>query len=103
MRLEKFDFSAQFRNGYLNTQANALSRLRTLDETMVSVQVEITCMHLRQYIYKHENFRTDGFDDELEMSSLLLLVTKSDGEPLIASITEEELYLEQGKDRYCQN
>ncbi len=43
LRLSEFDFEVRYKKGKANSQADALSRLATLGETVVPVDEEIPC------------------------------------------------------------
>lgn len=87
----------------MNTQAGTLSRLRTIGETVAPVEENIPCVYVESNTCMHERSRTDGLDNELEVSDLSLLVIEPAVEPLNVPITEEELFLEQAEDKFCKS
>lgn len=103
LRLEEFDIDVRYRNEFLNIQADALFRLRTLDETVVPIEEVISCLYFEAQTCSHEKCQADGLDGDLEVSDLLLLVSGIGAEPLVVPITKEALLLEQQKETFYQN
>ena len=100
LRLSEFDFTVVYKKGKLNTQADALSRLKSSGHTTVEVDYDLPCFLLEGNNAEH----SDGdFLEELseEFDSLLATQEYRISEELLVPIEREELLRAQLEDDFC--
>ena len=100
LRLGEFDFRIEYKKGLKNTQADALSRLRTLGETTVPLEEEIPCFTMSESDRPSEP--KDSLDD-FDVSDDILLSLEALRDPRLVPIPEEEFLREQRSDPFCQD
>lgn len=93
MRLSEFDFEIQLKKGLLNTKADAKSYLRSLRETTVSVDADISTYPLLSDATPNNRNRKYNLNLELEFTT--------DTSPSFVSLTLEEVRLSQSGDAFC--
>ena len=95
-RLSEFNFEAHQKKGYLNTEADALSRLGTDGETSVEVDENIPCF------LAENNTEPDRVEDQYqrEMDAILATSPAPDGE-LFSAITTTVFIREQHANPFC--
>ena len=98
LRLSECNFEVHHRKGYLNTQADALSRLGTDGETSVEVDENIPCF------LAENNTEPDWVEYQYQpaMDALLAMSPAPDGE-LLSAITPAELVRDQHADPFCSD
>ena len=101
LRLSEFDFEVKYKKGRLNTQADALSRLRTDGETTTEIDTDIPCFLLTD--------SSDGKEDSLdfldlsyaEEDELLAVSAPTRDEQILTPVTREEFARHQLNDPFC--
>lgn len=104
-RIKEFDFEIVYKKGRANTQADALSRLRTLGETVSDFDDDITCFLAGETSALKRGEAVDSFanafpnqDPVDRVEEVLALQTEKEDEDLFDCIYPEELAREQYKD-----
>ena len=102
LRLGDFDFRIEYKKGNKNTQADALSRLKTLGETVVPIDEDIPCFPSTT---PDEESLTQGCTAESvpDHSDHVVLAAEESREPPLVPITRDELVYEQTNDKDCRN
>ncbi len=124
LRLSEYDFQVMYKQGHLNTQADALSRLHTLAETVHEDWDEIPAFTVIEYASDYEHLFANtplkkrfkhpsphNYDDEqediLDLSDVTAdavfatLPEPKKTDPLFSPITHEELVTAQLSDPFC--
>jgi transposase InsO family protein len=113
LRLSEFDFDIQYKKGRVNTQADALSRLRTDAETAFDPEADAVPVYLAEAIRAVEEDETTGNDTrpsaEVEFLSeewaehdAMLVNENASAKPVqVTPITWHELLTEQLSDDFC--
>ena len=102
LRLSEFNFVVKYKKGLLNTQADALSRLRTSGDTTVDVDDEIPC-------YTVDTPDTQDYDvdfGEVDFEEGDLLIAQANITPTAAQlipVSREEIAIAQLIDPFCAN
>lgn len=103
-RTNEFDFEFLCKKGKADTQADALSRLRTLGDTVLDFDEDIPCYLAEETSALERGEAVDAFALEEPFDSVdNVLATQSRSNPNFESITPEELAREQYKDDFCKN
>ena len=100
LRLSEFDYEVRYKKGLLNTQADALSRLSTLVETELELEVDLPCFCADEYSSEDEE---DAKMDYIHSAALLALESEEVEPTLLVPITLEELVRSQASDTFCQS
>ena len=122
--LAEFDFQVAYKKGKLNQQADALSRLRTLAETVTSDPDEIPTFTLDATENSDTQLSTSGYtcphdypcDNDYVYEDDILLLEDQQADELFATIpeptrndptfqpiTHEELVIGQQQDAFCSD
>ena len=96
LRLCEFDFQVKYKKGILNTQADALSRLKTTGLTIVPIEEDIPC-----FVMEEADGYEDVFDDITTAGDEVLVASRQEEQPELTAIMLEELLRSQMTDTYC--
>lgn len=81
----------QYKKGYLNTQADALSHLRTLNEVVALVVSDVLCIRLQNQTCYYEICMIDVLDDKTEVLNSVLVAIEPSTPPSLVLITMGKL------------
>ena len=110
LRLAEFDFNVQYKRGKLNQQADALSRLRTMAETIDDDSEEIPTFLItdsQQLTNEEESTQHEEEEDILSLEDtkwdelFMILPEPTQSDPTFQPILEEELLSTQFSDPFC--
>lgn len=86
MRINEFDSDVKYKKGLLNTQTDALSRLRSSRRIVIPADVEIPTSPL--YFSKASSDPDDAADIDVRLAATIATI------PLLLPITSKDVHLE---------